>query len=164
MSFSRAASAVCVAIGLGLALGLGPAGADTIARYDCTIIGTMGLEPIGDRPGHMLVSFQYSCFGTDGLMKGATYTASVASEWESQKGTYLYGAGIHRTPDGYAVAVLTDGTGSVVMKNGAPAMSEATGKVAFKLASGRFASLAGRTANFTARLVGPGHLIYELTD
>ncbi|CCE01725.1 conserved hypothetical protein [Bradyrhizobium sp. STM 3809] len=62
------------------------------------------------------------------------------------------------------MAVLMEGTGSAVMKNGAPAVSEATGKVAFKLASGRFAALAGRTANFTARLVGPGHLVYELSD
>ncbi|CAL75801.1 conserved hypothetical protein [Bradyrhizobium sp. ORS 278] len=144
--------------------GLGSANADIIARYDCTIVGTMGLEPIGDRPGHMLVSFQYSCFATDGLMKGATYAASVASEWENQKGTYLYGAGIHRSPEGYAVAVLTEGTGSAVMKNGAPTISEATGKVAFKRASGRFAALEGRTANFTARLIGPGHLVYELMD
>ncbi|CCD87135.1 conserved protein of unknown function [Bradyrhizobium sp. ORS 285] len=144
--------------------GSGPARADSIARYDCTIVGTMGLEPIGDRPGHMLVSFQYSCVGTDGLMKGATYTANVASEWENQKGTYLYGAGIHRSPDGYAVAVLTEGKGSVQMKDGAPAISEAAGKVVFRLASGRFAALAGRTVNFTARLVGPGHLVYELTD
>ncbi|MGC2776272.1 MAG: hypothetical protein WA418_11645 [Bradyrhizobium sp.] len=156
---------ICAAgLALGLVAGLGAARADTIARYDCTIVGTMGLEPIGDRPGHMLVSFQYSCVGTDGLMKGAIYTANVASEWENQKGTYLYGAGIHRMTDGYAVAVLAEGTGSVVMKNGTPAISEATGKVVFKLASGNFAALAGRTANFSAKLVGPGHLIYELTD
>ncbi|WP_246739336.1 hypothetical protein [Bradyrhizobium aeschynomenes] len=160
MYFSRTASAACV----GMGLCLGTASADTIARYDCTIVGTMGLEPIGDRPGHMLVSFQYSCIGTDGLMKGATYTANVASEWENQKGRYLYGAGIHRSTDGYAVAVLSEGTGSVVMKDGTPAISEATGKVVFRLASGRFAELAGRTVNFTARLVGPGHLVYELAD
>lgn len=164
MRVLSAASAVCGVLCGVIGAGLGTANADTIARYDCTIVGTMGLEPIGDRPGHMLVSFQYSCVGTDGLMKGATYTANVASEWENQKGTYLYGAGVHRSPDGYAVATLIEGTGSAVMKNGAPAISEATGKVAFKLASGRFAALAGRTANFTARLVGPGHLIYELAD
>lgn len=164
MNLCRTASAVCVVVCGLLGLGLGTAGADTLARYDCSIVGTMGLEPIGDRPGHMLVSLQYSCIGTDGLMKGATYTANVASDWENQKGTYLYGAGIHRATDGYAVAVLTEGTGSVVMTNGAPSISEATGKVSFKLASGRFAALLGRTANFTARLVGPGHLIYELTD
>ncbi|MGY3454352.1 hypothetical protein [Bradyrhizobium sp. USDA 4353] len=160
-SFRRACAA---GLALGLLAGPGTARADTIARYDCTIVGTLGLEPISDRPGHMLVSFQYSCVGTDGLMKGATYTANVASEWENQKGTYLYGAGIHRSPDGHAVAVLTEGKGSVLMKDGAPAISEATGKVVFRLASGRFAALAGRTVNFTARLVGPGHLVYELTD
>jgi hypothetical protein len=142
----------------------GTAHAELIARYECNIVGTLGQEPIGDRPGHMLVSFEYSCHGTDGLLKGALYTAYVASEWESQKGVYLYGAGIHRMTDGMAVVQLTEGAGSVVMQDGMPAVSQAKGKVVFKLASGSLASLAGKTAAFSARLTDPGHFIYELTD
>lgn len=165
-----------MALALGVSLGLvahhDQARADSIARYDCTVVGTLGQEPIGDRPGHMLVSFQYACFGLDGLMKGALYTAHVASEWENQKGTYLYGAGIHRANDGYAVIQMTEAAGSVVMaqgmtqgiNQGMPAVSEARGKVLFKLASGRFAALAGRTVDFTAKMIGPGHFIYEMTD
>jgi hypothetical protein len=156
--------ALVVCSALGLVATSGTARADVIARYDCNIVGTLGQEPIGDRPGHMLVSFQYSCYGIDGLMKGALYTASIASEWENQKGNYLYGVGIHRTTDSYAVVQLTEGAGAVVMKAGMPAVSEASGKVVFKLASGRFSGLAGKTVNFTARLSEPGHFIYELTD
>ena len=141
-----------------------PVHAELIGRYECNIVGTLGQEPIGDRPGHMLVSFQYSCYGVDGLLKGALYTASVASEWENQKGVYLYGAGIHRMTDGLAVIQLADGTGTVAMQNGTPAMSQANGKVVFKLASGSLASLAGKTVDFTARLTGPGHFIYEMND
>jgi hypothetical protein len=152
----------CSALGLVAAGGAAQAG--LIARYDCNIVGTLGQEPIGDRPGHMLVSFQYSCFGLDGLMKGALYTASIASEWENQKGNYLYGVGIHRTADSYAVVQLVEGKGAVVMNGNMPAVSEASGKVVFKLASGRFAALAGRTVSFAARLTDPGHFIYELTD
>jgi hypothetical protein len=162
MRTQNIALVVCSALGL-FAAG-GTAHADSIARYDCNIVGTLGQEPIGDRPGHMLVSFQYSCYGLDGLMKGALYTSSIASEWENQKGNYLYGIGIHRTADSYAVVQLLEGTGAVVMKDGMPAISEATGKVVFKLASGRFSALAGKTVNFTARLTGPGHFIYELSD
>jgi hypothetical protein len=157
-----------MALALGVSLGLvahhDRAHADSIARYDCTVVGTIGQEPIGDRPGHMLVSFQYACFGLDGLMKGALYTAHVASEWENQKGTDLYGGGIHRTNDGYAVIQMTEAAGSVVMGQGMPAVSEARGKVLFKLASGRFAALAGRMVDFTAKMIGPGHFIYEMTD
>jgi len=147
-----------------LAAAAGPVHAELVGRYECNIVGTLGQEPIGDRPGHMLVSFQYSCYGVDGLLKGALYTASVASEWENQKGVYLYGAGIHRMTDGLAVIQLVDGTGSVVMHDGTPAISQAKGKVVFKLASGSLAPLAGKTVDFTARLTGPGHFIYEMND
>jgi hypothetical protein len=147
-----------------LAAAAGPVHAELIGRYECNIVGTLGQEPIGDRPGHMLVSFQYSCYGVDGLLKGALYTASVASEWENQKGVYLYGAGIHRMTDGLAVIQLVDGTGSVVMQDGTPAISQAKGKVVFKLASGSLTPLAGKTVDFTARLTGPGHFIYEMND
>jgi hypothetical protein len=162
MSTQNLALVVCSA--LALAAAGGRARADTIARYDCNIVGTLGQEPIGDRPGHMLVSFQYSCYGLDGLMKGALYTASIASEWENQKGSYLYSVGIHRTADSYAVVQRLEGTGAVVTKDAMPAISEASGKVVFKLASGRFAGLVGKTVNFTARLTAPGHFIYELTE
>jgi hypothetical protein len=39
--------------------------ADTIVRYECNIIGPQGLEPIGDRDGHLLRSFDYSCVGVN---------------------------------------------------------------------------------------------------
>ncbi|WP_407159162.1 hypothetical protein [Bradyrhizobium sp. STM 3557] len=155
MALGAAASLTAVA---------GPAHAELIGRYECNVVGTLGQEPIGDRPGHMLVSFQYSCYGVDGRLKGALYTASVASEWENQKGIYLYGSGIHRMTDGLAVIQLVEGTGTVSMQDGTPAISQASGKVTFKLASGSLASLAGRTASFTARLTGPGHFIYEMND
>jgi hypothetical protein len=156
--------AAAIAAAASLAMAGGAARAELIGRYECNIVGTLGQEPIGDRPGHMLVSFQYSCYGVDGLMKGALYTASVASEWENQKGVYLYGAGIHRMTDGLAVIQLTEGTGTVAMQNGTPAISQADGKVVFKLASGSLASLAGKTVDFTARLTSPGHFIYEMND
>jgi hypothetical protein len=160
----RSVIALAITAAAGLPAIGGTAHAELIARYECNIVGTLGQEPIGDRPGHMLVSFQYSCHGIDGPMKGALYTAYVASEWENQKGIYLYGAGIHRMTEGMAVIQLTEGTGSVVMQDGAPAISQAKGKVVFKLASGSLAFLAGKTADFSARLTGPGHFIYEMTD
>jgi hypothetical protein len=160
----RSIIALAITTGASLPAIGGAAHAELIARYECNIVGTLGQEPLSDRPGHMLVSFQYSCHGTAGLMKGALYTAYVASEWENQKGIYLYGSGIHRMTDGHAVVQLTEGTGSVVMNDDVPAVSQAKGKVVFKLASGKLASLAGRTVDFTARLTEPGHFIYEMMD
>ena len=63
------ATAVCSAFGL---IGMsGVALADTIGRYECSVIGALAQEPIGDRNEHAMVSVQYSCVGTDGLLKGA---------------------------------------------------------------------------------------------
>ena len=54
------ATIVCSAVSL-----IGASGcalAETIGRYQCSVIDIPGQEPIGDRPGHFLVSLQYSCF------------------------------------------------------------------------------------------------------
>ena len=52
----------------------GVALADTIGRYECSVIGALAQEPIGDRNEHTMVSVQYSCVGMDGLLKGAVNT------------------------------------------------------------------------------------------
>ena len=62
------ATIVCSAVGL-----IGASGgalAETIGRYQCSVIDFPGQEPIDYRPDHFLVSLQYSCFGVDGVLKG----------------------------------------------------------------------------------------------
>src|SRR5436309_12655922 len=49
----------------------GFAQAETIGRYECSVVGTADQEPIGDKDGHRLASVQYSCFGVEGLVNGA---------------------------------------------------------------------------------------------
>jgi hypothetical protein len=39
---------------------------------------------------------QYSCFGVDGLLKGAVYTASTIQEWDGPQGTFLSAGGMYR--------------------------------------------------------------------
>ncbi|MEY9434434.1 nucleotide-binding universal stress UspA family protein [Bradyrhizobium elkanii] len=85
-------------------------------QKDCSVIGTTAQEPLGDRAGHVLASFLYSCFGVDGLLKGAVVTAINASEWDGPKGMQLAAVGIHRAPGGEAVDELLEGTGAVVMR------------------------------------------------
>jgi hypothetical protein len=154
---------VCSALSLIGASGF--ALAETIGRYECSIIGTASQEPIGDRNGHNLLSWQYSCFGVDGLLKGAVVTASSISEWDGPQGTYLFGGGIHRAPGGLAVAQLVEGTGSVVMKDGKVVGTESSGKTVFKFASGTLAALSGKVVKFASKpMTGVGRFSLEFTD
>jgi hypothetical protein len=149
---------------LSLIAAIGFARADTIGRYQCAIIGAIAQEPIGDRDGHVLLSFEYSCLGVDGLLKEAVSTAVSVSEWDGPKGTYLASLGLHRAPGGFAVGQLLEGTGSVVMKDGKPVGAEASGKTVFKFASGTLAALSGRTVNFTTKPAGLGRFELEFKD
>jgi hypothetical protein len=138
--------------------------ADTIARYECNVVGPATPEPLGDRNGHGVMVLQYSCFAVDGLMKGAVYTGSTITEWDGPKGTYLFGGGAHRVPGGYAVSQATEGTGAVIMKDGKPAGFETSGKGVFKFASGAIAALSGKAVNFVTKPTGPGRFSLEITD
>jgi hypothetical protein len=157
------ATFVCSALSLIGASGFAPA--ETIGRYECSFIGTASEEePIGDRTGHSLSSNQYSCFGVDGLLKGAVYTGSSIGEWEGPQGTFFYSGGIHRAPGGLAVSQLTEGTGSLIMKDGKVAGFETSGKTVFKFSSGTLAALSGKIVKFTTKSTGVGRFNTELTD
>jgi hypothetical protein len=164
MTMSKRFIATFLCSALSLIGASGFALAETIGRYECNYVGAMSQEAIGDREGHSLVSYQFSCFGVDGILKGAVYTASTASELDGTRRTYLFTAGIHRAPGGLAVTQLTEGTGSVIMKDGKPASSENTGKGLFKFASGTLAALSGKAFKFTAKLTGFNRFSLELTD
>jgi len=138
--------------------------AETIGRYECSTIGTASQEPIGDRNGHSLVSIEYSCFGVDGLLKGAVFTASTIQEWDGPQGTFFYSGGIHRAPGGMAVTQLREGTASVVMKDGKAVGTASSGKSVFKFASGTLAALSGRDFKFATKPTSVGRFNLELTD
>jgi hypothetical protein len=152
---------VCSALGLISASGF--ALAETVGRYECNVVGAVGQEPIGDKDGHRLASVQYVCFGVDGLLKGAVYTGASISEWDGSKGTYLSAGGIHRVAGGLAVTQLTEGTGSVVMKDGKPAGNESSGKGLFKFTSGTLAALSGKAVRFETKPTGVGRFSIEFT-
>jgi hypothetical protein len=151
----------CSALGLISASGF--ALAETVGRYECSVVGAASQDPIGDKDGHRLGGVQYSCFGVEGLLKGAVYTGSSISEWDGPQGTYLSAGGIVRAPGGLAVTQLTEGMGSVVMKDGKPAGSASSGKAVFKFASGTLAALSGKTVKFETKPTGVGRFSIELT-
>lgn len=150
-------STLCLAIESGVAL------ADSVGRWECSIVGTVSQEPIGDRDGHRIVSFQYSCFGVDGLLKDTVYTAFGISEWDGPQGKFLSAGGIVRAPGALAVTQITEATGSVIMKDGKPAGNNTSGKAQFPFASGALATLSGKTVKFESKPAGAGRFTIDVT-
>ena len=116
-----------------------------IGRYECNIIGTISQEPVGDRDGHVVTSFKYSCYGVDGLLKGAVATTVVVIEWDGPRGTFLGSVKFHRAPGGLAISQNVEGTASAIVKEGRPAGREASGTGLIKFASGALARLSGKS-------------------
>jgi hypothetical protein len=156
------ATLLCSALSLIGANGFAHAG--VVGRYECNIVGTASQDPIGDRDGHQLSSFQFSCFGVDGLLKEAVYTATGISEWDGPQGTQLLTGGVHRVSGGLAVTQMLQGAGSIILKDGKPAGWETHGKSVFKFASGTLAALSGKTVSYTSQLTGLNRFSIEFAD
>jgi hypothetical protein len=138
--------------------------ADSVGRYECNILGTATPEPIGDRAGHGLLNYQFSCVGVEGLLKGVVYTATHISEWDGPQGAFLMAGGVHRTAGGFAVTQMAEGSGAVIMKDGKPVGTASSGKAIFKFASGPLASLSGKTLKFATRSVGFNRFDLEFAE
>lgn len=136
------------------------ASADMIARYDCTSTGVPTIDAIGEYPGHILSSGQFTCVASEGLLKGATYTAFSNAEWQGQNGVFISGGGVHRITGGIAVQQLIEGKGVA----SAPGQYDASGSGTIKFAAGSIAQLAGKTVKWTSKSNGAGRSILELTD
>jgi hypothetical protein len=145
-------------------VGAGVAYADTIGRYECSVVGIGSPEPLGDRAGHGLMSYQFSCYGVDGILKGAVYSAVHVSEWDGRQGTFLLAGGVHRVAGGFAVTQMTEGTATVILKDGKPAGATGSGKALFKLGSGTLAALSGKAAKFTSKSTGANRFELEFAD
>jgi hypothetical protein len=152
---------VCSTIGLISTSGF--AVAENIGRFDCSVVGPVSQDPIGDKDGHRLVTVQYSCLGVEGMLKGGLYSGSSTSEWDGPKGTYFTGGGIIRAAEGLAVTQLTEGTGAAIMKDGKAAGNEASGKGLIKFASGTLAALSGKADRWEAKPAGFGRFTLDVT-
>lgn len=139
---------------LGVVGSVGVAHADTIGRYECNVFGVSTPEPIGDRAGHGLASYQFSCVGVDGLLKGAVYSATHVSEWAGPEGKLLLVGGVHRIVGGLAVTQMLEGSASIEMKDGKPVGLTGSGKALVQLAAGSLASLSGKTLKFATKSIG----------
>jgi len=162
MSKRLIATFICSAVGLIAATGM--AHSDTIGRYECNVVGSPTPEPLGDHAGHGLSSYQFSCFGLDGLLKGAVYSAINVAEWEGPQATFLLAGGVHRSAGGVAVTQMLEGSASIIMKDGKPVGNTGTGKAIFKFGSGTLAALAGKTVKFTSKSTGLNRFELEFAE
>lgn len=135
--------------------------AETMGRWECSYVGPVSQEPIGDKDGHRIVNVEYSCLGVEGAVLGTLYTGSVTSEWDGPQGKYIAGGGTIRGAGGLAVSFLTEGTGSMVMKDGKPIGTQGSGKGAFQFASGTLAALSGKTDTWQTKPAGFGRFTLE---
>jgi hypothetical protein len=152
---------VCSALGLINASGF--AMAETLGKLECSVVGAVSQEPIGDKDGHRLATVQYACSGVDGMLKDAVYSGSSIAEWDGPQARYLSGGGIIRAAGGFAITQITEGAGSTVMKDGKPAGSEASGKGLIKFASGTLAAFSGKADRWEAKPAGFGRFSLEIT-
>ena len=141
-----------------------PALAGTLGKFECNIVGAIGLEPIGDRDGHLLRSYDYSCVGVDGVFKGAVSTGVSVSEMDGPKVKFLLGTAVHRIAGGLAAGQMLEATGSAVMQEGKPARGTASGNAIIKFASGTLATLSGKTIKYTSKPTGFNPFELEYTD
>ena len=65
----------------GLIGATGVALADTIGRYECNIIGQTSLEPIGDRDGHLLRSYDFPAWVWTASSKGQCILPTLSASW-----------------------------------------------------------------------------------
>lgn len=143
----------------------GVARAEMIGLYECTNVGVVGEDAIGDQAGHNLISLEYFCTGVDGVIKGASHLGTLVSEWTGPKGTWISAVGVTRTVGGLAVTQALEGAGTAVIKDGKFMGVEASGKAVFKFASGSLAGLSGKTYNWSSKPApGFGRSTLELSD
>ena len=120
--------------------------------------------PVGDKEGHVLTGFQYSCFGVEGLPKGAVATTVALIEWDGSMGTFVTTVKIHRAPGGIAVGQTDEGTASMIMKEGKPIATEASGNAVIKFASGILALLSSKILKWISKSVAPDRFEQEYSD
>lgn len=137
---------------------------ETIGRYECNVFGLPDQDQIGDRSGHALVSQQYTCLGTYGMLMGAVYSAMVIGEADGPQTSDFFGGGDplnQRRISGDATRRIE---GTLVMKDCIPSGIATSGRALVKFASGSLIAVSGKTLIFSTKSTGPNRFDLEFTD
>jgi hypothetical protein len=125
----------------------------------CRAVGAFSPEQLGDRESHALSIGQSSCQTTGGPGDGAVQTETNMWEWDGPKAKELSGSGVSRKPGATFALKHTDGTLEVTMTDGKPSGWTASGHGIVTLATGSWASLNGKTYEWTG--TGTGSNVFE---
>jgi|OpeIllAssembly_1097287.scaffolds.fasta_scaffold169590_1 hypothetical protein len=131
-------------------------------RYLCQSIGTGPQEPLGDRDGHNISVYSYSCRVEGGPLDGGVVTGNAIYEWNQTIAAGLTGNGVVRKPGAVAVFELSDFKNALTVVDGKVTGFSAAGHGTYKLATGTAVSLAGRTYTYTGRPNGPGQFAVDI--
>jgi hypothetical protein len=121
----------------------------------CRQVGAFTPEQLGDREGHALSMTQSSCQTTEGPLAGAVQTETNMWEWDGPKAKELSAYGVARKPGATFTFQHPDGTLEVTMTDGKPSGWTASGHGIVTLATGSWASLNGKTYEWTGKGTGP---------
>ena len=106
-------------------------------------------EAVGDRDGHMIATGQSVCTGTSGVLKDAVWTFSVLFSYDKAEGTLIDGSGIAKKPGTIVVTKFLDIKQILIMTDGKLTGYSGAGYIAFPIATGDAAALAGKTVEVT---------------
>jgi hypothetical protein len=121
----------------------------------CRAVGAFTPEQLGDREGHALSIGQSSCQVTEGPDAGAVQAETNVLEWDGPKAKELSAYGVKRKPGATLAFEHTDGTVEVTMTDGKPSGWTGSGHGVVTLATGSWASLNGKTFEWTGKGTGP---------
>ena len=128
-------------------------GATTV--WACQEVGMAPPEPLGDREGHSISVSQLSCRAESGPLSGGVSTVVGIWEWNGANGVELSLSGVNRKPGATLVYRGTEGKLTLTMTNGKETGWTGSGRGTNVLATGGWASMAGKSFTWTAKSVGP---------
>ena len=97
----------------------------------------------------MIATGQSVCTGTAGILKDAVWTFSVLFSYDKAEGTLIDGSGIAKKPGTIVVTKLVDGKQTLVMTDDKLTGYSGISHIAFPIATGDAAALAGKTVEAT---------------
>ena len=124
--------------------------------YTCQGVGASQPEPLGDKEGHSISVGEYSCRAGPGPQAGGVMTGVDSWEWNGPNAVMLFSNGVVRKPGATVVYKNTEAKLTLTMTDGKVTGWTAAGGGVDMLATGDWASMAGKRYHWTAKSVGPG--------
>ncbi len=154
-SFVRFGCVVAAGVSLG-AFGHSAVAQENTIAWTCQENGAAQLEPLGDREGHSILVEEPSCRADSGPLAGGVQTSVLVWEWDGPKAVMLSGSGVIRKPGATVVWKGIEAKVTLMMTDGKVTGWTVSGRGAYPLATGDWASMAGKSFTWTGKPVGPG--------